>query len=213
MATRRPWRGHMRNLHIAVRGVLVAGLLLAGALVVTLTAAPAGAACGCPSRAPAATGSDAEFQGTLTAVADPGLARAGAAAGHATDLEYTFRVDRVVSGEVADTVVVAAPPDSADCTTPMVVGRRYQVATRAVASRVEMTGCAEAATLGSDVLALGRNGTSLTSDDGPDRFLVLGLAGLSLVVAAGVAVLAFDHVRRVRRSPEPLSADGVPDRR
>jgi hypothetical protein len=200
--------GHRRHLHIAIRGAIVVGLLSATTLVLALAAAPAGAACGCPARTSSAP-SGAVFQGILTTVADPALASGSASAGAAEDIEYTFRVDRVLRGEVAGTIIVRAPADSLDCPTPMVVGRRYEVAARAVSGGLEMTGCAEGTALDSDVLTLGRSGASLTSDDGPDRFFVLGLAGLSLIAAVAVTVLAVDHVRRVRRTAEPLSADGL----
>jgi hypothetical protein len=198
----------MRYLHNAIRGAIVVGLVSATMVVLALVAAPAGAACGCAARSPTSPGDAAVFQGTLTAVADPGL---GAAA-PSTELEYTFRVDRILRGQVPDTVVVMAPPESADCTTPMAVGRRYEVAARADGPGLEMTGCAEGAALDSDVLALGRSGQSLTSDDGPDRFFVLGLAGLSLIAAIAVSLLAVDHVRRVRRTVDPMPADGLRER-
>jgi hypothetical protein len=203
----------MRNLHIAIRGAVAAVVLSTSAVVLALTAAPAGAACGCPVRSSAAPAPSATvFQGTLTAVADPGLGQAGTGVADGTDLQYTFRVDSILSGTVDATVVVLAPVDALDCTTPMVVGRRYEVAARSATAGLELTGCAESAALGSDVLALGRNGASLTSDDGPDRFFVLGLAGLSLIAAVAVTVLAVDHVRRVRRSADALSADGLRQR-
>jgi hypothetical protein len=197
----------MRHLHIAIRGAIVVGLLTATTLVLALTAAPAGAACGCPARA-AYGASGVVFQGVLTSVADPALASGSAAPVTTTDIEYTFRVDRVLRGGVADTIMILAPAESVDCATPMVVGRRYEVAARAGGRGLELTGCAEGESLDSDVLTLGRSGASLTSDDGPDYFFVLGLAGLSLVAAVAVTLLAVDHVRRVRRPAEPLSAAG-----
>jgi hypothetical protein len=196
----------MRHLHIAIRGAIVVGLLAATAVVLALTAAPAGAACVCPARATSG-GSGLVFQGTLTSAAEPASA-SGSAPAAAADIEYTFRVDRVLRGEVADTIMIMAPADALECETPMVVGRRYEVFARAVATGLEMSGCAEGSALDSDVLTLGRSGASLTADDGPDRFFVLALAGLSLIAAVTVTVLAIDHVRRVRRAGEPLSVDG-----
>jgi hypothetical protein len=202
----------MRNLHIAVRGGIVAGLLVAATGVLALAATPAGAACGCAALGAGPNAAGAVFQGTLTAVADPGLAQGAGPEAGTTGLQYTFRVDRVLRGQVGGTVVVRAPAATTACATTLVVGQRYEVAARVDDGGLALTGCADPATVDSDVLALGRSGASLTSEDGPDFFLILGLAGLSLIGAVAVTLLAFDHVRRVRRTAEPPTVDAPPTR-
>jgi hypothetical protein len=145
---------------------------------------------------------DAVFQGTLVATVDAGAS--GAPAAGPARLEYTFHVERVLHGAVAETVVVRAAEDSETCDA-LVVGRRYEVRTRVTDAGLEVAGCADGPAIDSDVLGIRRNGSPITAVDGPDHFLVLGLAGLGVIVGIAVTVLAVDHVRRARRT----SADGA----
>ncbi len=122
----------MRNLHSAIRGAVVAGFLAATTVVLAFTAAPAGAACGCAARrAATASGGEAAFEGTLTVVADPGLGASGSAASRrrpAVHLPGRSSAERPGGRHGRGD---SPRPSAPDCTTPMVVGRRYEVSARA----------------------------------------------------------------------------------
>jgi hypothetical protein len=198
----------MRSGPFTARLAVLALLTLAASVVATREAAPAGALCGCTAAGGRVVEPDAVFQGTLVAAVDatatPGVATPGP-----PTLDYTFHVERVLQGAVADTIVVRAAQDAETCDA-LVVGRRYEVRTRVTDTGLEVAGCADGPAIDSDVLALRRNGSPITAVDGPDHFLVLGLAGLGVIVGIAVTVLAVDHVRRARRRSE--DGTGPPER-